>query len=339
VSIVPLRNWSQNILITPPLFAVTFGFAGLSGTWRVDGHQATATVADLLAVVSAALAVALAIPWIVQLVRRETDLFTELRDPVLGPSIPALPIAAMLVSSRLLAFAETLGRIMVALFASLTLLAGLSVAAAWIVTGLPLRAYHPGFYLPTAGAALLAAQGVTGLGWVGFAKALFFVGLASWLVLGVITSLPLARTPLGPPLRPVMAIQIAAPALAGNTYVVVFHRFDGYAVALAAVTAVMGVVQLALIPYYRQAALGPAIWVSSFSYATAATLALRWISHELPPAAVVFRTLALILASAVVAVLSVVTLRAIGRGQFLARRSAPVRHQGASELAALRLRR
>ena len=79
-----------------------------------------------------------------------------------------------------------------------------------------------------------------------------------------------------------LAIEIAAPALAANTYLVVFHRFDGYAIALAAVTVAMGIVQLGLIPYYRRAPFGPAFWVGSFSYATAATLAMRWINQELP---------------------------------------------------------
>jgi tellurite resistance protein len=321
-SVTSMRAQFKDITVTPPLFGIAFGFAGLSGTWRETGRHSTSVVANLLAGVSAVLAVALAIPWITQLARRETDLRTELRDPALGPSVPALPIAAMLLSSTLLATFTTVGRTLVALFAFLTLVGGLAVVTAWVVSRLPLRKYHPGFYLPTAGGTLLSAQCVTYLGWVGLAQALFFIGLGSWVSLGLVTSLRLARSPLPPAMRPVLAIEVAAPALAGNAYAVVFNRFDGYALALAAVTAIMGIVQVGLIPYYRRAPFGPAFWTAAFSYATTATLALRWINHEHPTGADLWRTLTLAVATGVVVLLSGASVVAIGRAQFFTRRPA-----------------
>jgi tellurite resistance protein len=141
------------------------------------------------------------------------------------------------------------------------------------------------------------------------------------LILAVVTTLRLVQTPLPLPLRPVLAIEIAAPALAGNTYLVVFHRFDGYALTLAAITVAMGIVQIALLPYYRQAPFGPAFWVSSFSYATAATLAVRWINHELPPGADWWRAASVTVATGVVAALALATARAVSRGQFISRRT------------------
>jgi tellurite resistance protein len=227
----------------------------------------------------------------------------------------------MLVSTTLFDRANTLARTLVAIFAVLTLVSGIAVVVAWMVTRLPLRAYHPGFYLPTAGAALLAAQCVIGLHGIGFAHALFFVGLASWLILGLVTSLRLIRAPLPLALRPVLTIEIAAPALAANTYLVVFHRFDGYAIALAAVSVAMGIVQLGLIPSCLRAPFGPAFWIGSFSYATAATLAMRWINQELPAAADWWRAATLTVATGVVVLLALATARAIGRGQFVQRRT------------------
>jgi tellurite resistance protein len=311
---------SGTVQVTPALFAIPFGFAGLSGAWSLSGTPEATIVANVLAAVSALVLVPLAIPWIAQLLRHDRELTADLRDPVQGASLPALPISAMLVSVRLFAGADSLGRPLVAIFAILTLVTGVAIVVAWLVPRLPLNAYEPGFYLPTAGGSLLAAQCVTGLGWIGFAQALFFVGLAAWLILAVVTSLRLARAPLTPALRPVMAIQIAAPALAGNTYLVVFHHFDGYALTLALITAAMGVVQVALIPYYRQAPFGPAFWVSSFSYATTAALALRWINHERPAATDAWRAITLTLVTGIIALLAVATVRAIHRGQFLPRR-------------------
>jgi tellurite resistance protein len=310
----------RDIAITPPLFAIALGFAGLSGTWRISGQHPATVVGDLFALISAVLVVMLATGWITQLVRRESSLASELRDPVLDPSVPVLAITAMLLSTIFLVRANSFGRTLVVIFAVLTLVGGLAVVAAWFVARLPLGAYHPGFYLPTAGGSLIAAQCVTELGWIGFAQALFFIGLASWLTLGVVTSLRLIRAPLALALRPVLAIEIAAPALAGNTYLVVFQRFDRYAFALAAVTIAMGLVQFVLIPYYRHAPFGPAFWVSAFSYATTATFALRWINHEVPTGAVIWRAIALTLATAVVTLLSAATVWAIAHDQFLPRR-------------------
>jgi tellurite resistance protein len=74
-----------------------------------------------------------------------------------------------------------------------------------------------------------------------------------------------------------------------------------------------------LIPYYRHAQFGPGFWAAAFSYATVAALALRWINHEDPPAAPVWRGLTLTLASAVVVLLTGASASAARRRQFFPR--------------------
>jgi tellurite resistance protein len=312
----------HRVVITPPAFGIPFGFAGLSGTWRVVGEQWTAGVADALAAVSAVLAVGFSIPWLVQLCRRERRLWGDLGDPVTGPFVPVFAITPMLLSTTLLDWNYTLGRALVGLFALLTVASCLGVVIAWLATRLPINGYHPGFYLPTAGGTLLAAQCMTNLRWQGAAQALFFVGVASWLVLGVVTTLRLVRAPLPLALRPVVVIELAAPALATNTYLAVFDRYDGYALALSAVTVVLAAAQFALIKYYLGAPFGLPYWAAAFGYAVAATFALMWIHHEHPPAAGLWRGLAVAFATGVVVLLSVVTVRASRHGLFLDRSAA-----------------
>jgi tellurite resistance protein len=323
----PSRELGRRAVITPSMFGIPFGIVGLSGTWRVVGQHGASVIADALAVVSAVLAVWLSLPWLIELVRGERRLSADLANPVAGPFVPVFAITPMVLSTRLLTLSEGLGRTLVALFALLTIVAGLAVVAAWLIVRLPLESYHPGFYLPTAGGTLLAAQCVTSLGWTELARALFFVGLSSWLVLGVVTSVRLVRTPVAPALRPAVVIELAAPALATSTYLVVFGRYDGYAVALTAVTAVMAVVQLALIPYYRGAPFGVAYWAAAFSYAITATTALRWIDHEHPPHAGVWSGLTLAFATGVVVLLSFATVHAALSGRFLAK-DAPLGRPG-----------
>jgi tellurite resistance protein len=310
------------VVITPPTFGIPFGFAGLSGTWRIAGDQWTGVVADVLAVVSAVLAVGLSAPWLVQLIRGERSLWADLGDPVAGPFVPVFGITPMLLSTILLRWNHTVGRTLVASFAVLTVVACLGVVVAWLATRLPVDSYHPGFYLPTAGGTLLAAQCVTNLGWTGAARTLFFAGLTSWLVLGVVTTVRLLRLSLPPALRPVVVIELAAPALATNTYVAVFGRYDGYALVLSAVTVVLAGAQFALISYYRSAPFGVPYWAAAFSYAVTATFALMWIDHEQPPAEGLWRVLVVSFATGVVVLLSIPTVAALRHGRLLARRAA-----------------
>ena len=44
------RLRSHDVVITPPLFAIAFGVAGLSGTWRTSGEHWAAIVGDGLSV-------------------------------------------------------------------------------------------------------------------------------------------------------------------------------------------------------------------------------------------------------------------------------------------------
>jgi len=108
--------------------------------------------------------------------------------------------------------------------------------------------------------------------------------------LGIITGVRLVRGPKLPPLLgTTLVLEPAAPALAGNTYLVVFRAYDSVAIALALATLLMAAVQLAFIPAYRRAWFNPGLWSFAFSYATACTvvIALRhgeFLPHR-PPSA------------------------------------------------------
>ena len=318
-----LRRGAGAVKVTPGLFAIALGFEGLSGAWRAASwaDHSLSEVADIIAVISAVLLLALVIPWMVQLLRRQDDLLAQLRDPAVGPSVPVAAFTAMLLSATLIPVAGATGRTLVAVFAILTLILCLAVVAGWILGRLPLRDYNPGFYLATVGGTMITAQNVTLLGWTGLAQALFVLGLAAWLVLGAITGVRLVRGPkLPPPLQTTLVLELAAPALAGNTYLVVFGRYDPAAITLALATMLMGAVQLALIPAYRRVWFNPGFWSFAFTYATASTLALRWTEHEQPAGALVWQWLTLGLLTTLVLVLTVRSVVALRQGEFLSHR-------------------
>jgi tellurite resistance protein len=275
-------------------------------------------VANATAWISAFVALVLVIGWVTTLVATDSTVLAQVRDPVVGPSVPVIAITAMILSTTLLSVASSLGRALVVVFAFTTLAAGLTVVASWVIGRLSLRSYHPGFYLPTVGGAMLTAQSLTDIGWIGFARALFFIGLGAWLLLGLLTTLRLVRGPaLSIGLTPILVMEIAAPALASNTYLVVFDRFDAYAIVLTWATIIMGILQLALIPTYRRAWFTPSFWTAAFTYATVASLALRWVTHEAPVGAIWWQVAVLALVSLLVVVLTVRTCQALKRREFL----------------------
>src|SRR3954471_15122748 len=136
--------------VTPPLFAIPFGFSGLAGAWRLAGPGGPALVADLLAGTSALMVAVLAVPWVVQLSHRRGTLSAELSDPAVNADVPVLAITAMVLCTYLLSSSYELARGLIGLFTGLTLTGSVAVVLAWFVTRLPLRGYHPGFYLATA---------------------------------------------------------------------------------------------------------------------------------------------------------------------------------------------
>ncbi len=139
-------------------------------------------------------------------------------------------VTATLLSATLIPVSGATGRILVAIFAVLTLVLCLAVVAGWILGRLPWREYNPSFYFATVSAAMLTAQSITDVGWAGLAPALFAIGLAAWPVLGIVTGVRLVRGPkLPPPLQTTLVMELAALALAGNTYLVVFRRYDSAA--------------------------------------------------------------------------------------------------------------
>jgi tellurite resistance protein len=311
------------VKVTPGLFAIALGFEGLSNAWRVasgSGHSFSG-VAGVLAVISAVLLLAVVLPWIAQLVRRQDNLITQLRDPAAGPSVPVAAFTAMLLSAALIPVSGALGRALVAIFAVLTLVVCLAVVAGWVLGRLSWRDYNPGFYLATVGGTMLTAQSITHLGWTGLAQTLFALGLAAWVALGIISGVRLVRGPQLPPaLQTTLVLELAAPALAGNTYLVVFRHYDSVAIALALATLLMGAVQLALIPVYRRAWFNPGFWSFAFTYATACTLALRWTEHEQPAGAIVWQSLILGLLSALVLALTIRSVIALRHGEFVPRK-------------------
>ena len=166
--------------------------------------------------------------------------------------------------------------------AILVVLVGAWITGDWITVDGDIRRWHPGCFLPTAAGGLLAGGASAALGFTTLSHVLFGLGITSFVVLASIISQRLYVVPsLPPPLLPTIAIEVAPPVVAGNSWFAINGgKVDTPAAILAGLSLLMLLVQLRLIPLYRRASFGPGFWAFSSPFAAAVTYGVHWLAAE-----------------------------------------------------------
>ncbi|AGL18799.1 potassium-tellurite ethidium and proflavin transporter [Actinoplanes sp. N902-109] len=294
--------------VTPNLFGVSFGFAGLAACW----NQQVTVVADALWIVAG-------LVWLATIVAYGSQRPRDHHDPTFAPFLSLIAIVPMMMAVPLAAHVRVAG---VALYlAGLigTVLFGGWLSARWIVEDIPYARWHPGYFLPTVAGGLIAAQSAALLGYAPLAYLMLGFGVVCWLVLGSILLLRLFTQPtLAPGLLPTMAIEVAPPVVAGNAWFAINGRHaDVVALMLAGYAMLMVLLQAGLVPLYRKAPFGPGWWAFSFAYAAVFADALQWLRAEDVPARAAWSYVLLTVISGWVLYLCVRTVLAMTRHTFL----------------------
>jgi tellurite resistance protein len=261
--------------LTPNLFGLPFGLAGLAQCWQVA--HVSGPVTDVLWVVAAIAWLTVAVLYL-----GSGSRLADLDHPVLSPFTALLAIVPMVLAGGLAVHSHTAGVVVYSISLVATVLFGGWLTGGWILGAFELGQWHPGYFLPTAAGGLLAAGGAAGLGLHRLALVMFGYGVVCWLTLGSIILLRLfTQQSLPPPLLPTMAIEVAPPVVAGNAWFVINGgRLDWVVFALTGYGALMVLVQLRLIPAYRRAPFGVGTWAFSFSYAAVFTFAVHWVRAD-----------------------------------------------------------
>ena len=269
--------------LTANLFAVALGVAGLAQAWSAATQLAGASdwPGNVLWIVAA-------VTWLITLaaylanVAAQRRWKTELSDPTMGPFTALIVIVPMLLGARLAEQARGAGEIVFGCSAILMVLAGAWITGDWIADDGQIRRWHPGYFLPTAAGGLLAGGASASLGFTTLSHVLFGLGLTSFVVLASIISLRLYAVPsLPPPLLPTIAIELAPPVVAGNSWFAINGgKVDTAAAVLAGLSLLMLLVQFRLIPLYRRATFGPGFWAFLFPFAAAVTYGVHWLAAE-----------------------------------------------------------
>jgi tellurite resistance protein len=307
--------------ITPNLFGISYGLAGLATCWGYAAllKLAPALVADILFIITAVVWLVLVVGYLTQVPRRPRGWHGELTDPVSGPFVSLIPIVGMLLTIGLIPHAPAAGRWLFGVFAAVTIVLAGWMTGGWIVEDLDLEKMHPGYVLPAVAGGLIATIGAALAGWSGLARTFFGLGVVSWLIIdSVILTRLYFRPPLPPQLKPTLAIEVAPPALAGLAYLAITRgRVDAVAFALAGYTLLAALVQLRLIGWYRQLSFTPGFWAFAFPYAAVATFALHWVIYAKPPGYKIWAWVVILAITAFIAALAAETTAALARRRFL----------------------
>jgi tellurite resistance protein len=277
----PLAVRRRPLYLTANLFAVAFGVAGLAQAWSAVTQFASGPgwPGDALWIVTAILWLVTLIGYLVN-VAAQRRWRTEMSDPTFGPFTALIVILPMLLGLALAAHIKAAGEVVFWAGAILVVGVGAWITGDWITGDGDIRRWHPGYLLPTAAGGLLAGGGSAVLGFTTLSHVLFGIGAVSSLMLGTILYQRLFVVPALPPaLLPTIAIEVAPPAVAGNSWFAINGgRIDTLEAVLAGFLVLELLIQLRLIPLYRQAPFGPGYWAFSFPFAAAVTYGVHWLA-------------------------------------------------------------
>ena len=308
--------------LRPNLFGLPFGLAGLAACWTAAAGlvDVPPLVATLVWVLAAAAWLVILVPYATQVLRGR-GLVAELADPAFGPFTAVPAMLVMLLGGALAEASRTAGVTVFLVGLVVTVLIGGYLTGDWILRDLTLAQWHPGYFLPTVGGGLIAANVAARLGFDRLAYVMFGYGLVCWLVLGSIILARLVTQPMLPlKLRPTLAIELAPSAVAGNAWFAMHGgRADPVGALIAGYGLLMLLVQLRLIPVFRAVPFGPGSWAFAFSYLQAVAVTLHWLAAEQVPGRAALTWVALAVATGGVVLLLARTAGALAHGTFLPR--------------------
>ena len=303
--------------VAPVAFVVPFGLAGLGQAWRAAGAELRVppTVAGAIFVLAAGI-------WLILVARYAAQgprqVLADLRDAVLGPFVPLAAITPAMLGAALAMAAFSAGRALVVISLVLTVAAGGWLTGQWIAGHLDQDSAHPGYLLPTVAGGLVGAAAAAQVHLHGLAEASFGIGVVSWLVLGsTIWNRLFFRRALAPALVATLAVELAAPAVAGSAYFALTGGSRNFiAYALGGYAVLMAVTQLRFVPLYARLRFSPGFWAFVFSYAAASADALQWLAFARPPGAAGYAIAILTLITVLGVAVAARTVMAIARGPF-----------------------
>jgi len=187
--------------------------------------------------------------------------------------------------------------------------------AHWLTNPRDRHTIHPGFSLPVVAGPFISCISLQANGWHALAQGLFAVGVFFWITFGtVIVGRLMTEQRLSDARFPTLAALMVPPATASVAWFGLNgNRATTAGIGLAAVLAMMALVQLFIVPDYLRRPFTLSAWTFSFPMAAAANTMGHWAVAIPRPAARVLAWSILGAATTIIALLAVLTMRLVWR--------------------------
>jgi tellurite resistance protein len=312
-------NWMSTSVIAGRagllrLYPIALGLGGLGGAWRTAIALGAPTwPAASLSMLSLGTWITVTVMYVLKGGGRPRALIEDLRHPEQGFALAYIPLIPLL----LLAHApQTPGfRILDLALATVWALSTAALVAHWITTPRDRHAIHPGLSLPVVGGPFIACISLQANGWHALAQGLFTLGVYFAVTFGsLIVSRLMTEQRLTDARFPTLAVLMVPPATASTAWFGLNdNRITTFGIGLAAVLAMMALIQLFILPDYVRRPFTISWWSFSFPLASLANTVGHWMIAAPVPASELLTWSTLIIATAIIGLLGVLTVLMICR--------------------------
>jgi len=297
------------------LYPIALGLGGLGGSWRTAaGLGAPLWPAMCLVVLCFGAWITITALYVVAGGGDPRALIADLRHADQGFAVGYIPVIPLLLLAQVRAQTSGL-RILdlgvVAVWAIVTA----ALVAHWITTPRDRHAIHPGLSLPVVAGPFISCISLQANSWHLLAQGMFAVGVFFWMTFGTVILGRLMTEQRLPDARfSTLAALMVPPATASVAWFGLNdNRITTLGTGLAAVLAMMALIQLFIVPEYLRRPFAVSAWTFSFPLAAAANTVGRWAIAAPLPAVRVLAWSSLVLATATIGLLAVLTVRMLWR--------------------------
>jgi tellurite resistance protein len=295
------------------LYPITLGVGGLAGAWRTAvGLGAPTWPAVYLAAACFGGWLAITAMYVRHGGARPFAFVADLRHPDQGFAMGYLPVIPLLL------LAQPRARMTGVRILDLALVAGWALATAalvahWLTNPRDRHTIHPGCALPVVAGPYISCISLQANGWHQLALGLFAVGVFFWLTFGTVIVGRLMTEQRLPDARfPTMAALMVPPATGSVAWFGLHdNRATTVGIGLAAVLAMLALVQLFIVPEYLRRPFTMSAWSFSFPVAASANTVGHWAVAVPNHAGHVLAWLILVAATMVIGLLAALSARRV----------------------------
>ncbi|WP_333824360.1 SLAC1 anion channel family protein [Pinisolibacter sp.] len=302
-----------------PLFAAPMGIGGLGLAWREAGHAlgAPKIVGEGLLGLAAAVWLLILALHVVRAMRHPEALAGDLKHPIRSAFVGAITIGLMIVAGGLIPYARGLasGVWIVAVVVHLAI-------GIWTVRGLltaPREAatLTPPLLIPMVGNILAPVIGAK-LGYHDLSWGLFGLGALLWVLIQPSIINRIATGPTMPDkLKPTLVILLAPPAVGSIALANLSGGFGPGPSAIYGLAAFVAAVLLTITPIFRRIPFAMSWWGYTFPSAAFSVATSAFTLAHPSAAMIVASWTVLALASAIITLVAIATLKAAAGGHLL----------------------